>query len=495
MMSSNRRRFFQQTGLLAASALGFPAVVRAEAQVLAAPDAAPRRIIHLVADGMSSGSLTMGDYYSRLLRQRGLTWFELLQRPGTHFAFVNMRSLNSFVTDSSAASSSWGCGSRVVNGVLNQLPDGRRLRTLYQLMDEAGWRRGLVTTTEITHATPAGFVATCSSRGEAGEIAAQYLTNNVDVLLGGGRQYFDPAKRKDKRDLAAEYVGAGYRVMQQAADLDQAPLDARWLGTFASGHLPFTLDREHSPKLLKTVPSLATMTRRALQKLSRSDRFILQVEGGRVDHGAHSNDIAATVGDMVAFDEALDVVLDFQRREPETLVVVTTDHGTANPGLNGAGSAYGESPKLFANVLKATRSFEAMEGDLKKPGTAQGIQKVLLAGTGYRVPEAKAVLMARFFEKKGETMYNEMNSASVQLGQLMANHLGVGFTGSAHTADYVPLLAVGPGSPRFQGFLQNVEIFRNYLALANIDFRNPEAALLAECGPSAAAVEFASHPA
>jgi alkaline phosphatase len=133
-----------------------------------------------------------------------------------------------------------------------------------------------------------------------------------------------------------------------------------------------------------------------------------------------------------------------------------------------------------------------MEGDLKKPGTVEGIRKTLLAGTGYKVPEAKAALLVRFFEKKGETMYSELNSASVQLGQLMANHLGVGFTCSAHTADYVPLLASGPGSEHFHGFRQNTEVFRSYLALANIDFRNPESPLLAECGPSAAAAEFAS---
>ena len=492
-MSSNRRNFFKQTGLLAAGVVGFPAVVRSADVAAVAPGSRPRNIIHLVADGMSSGTLTAADYYSHFTRQRGLSWFDFAHRPGTHSAFVNMRSLNSFVTDSSAASSSWGSGSRVMNGALNQLPDGRNLRTLYQLFDELHWRRGLVTTTEITHATPAGFATNSASRGSADELAVQYLDRRVDVLLGGGKPFFDAGKRKDKRDLYADYRAAGYTVMTKAAELKAAPLDARWLGTFSSGHLPYTVDRDQDVRLLKEVPSLATMTRLALGNLGRADHFILQVEGGRVDHGAHANDIAASVGDMIAFDEALDVCLEFQARVPETLVVVTTDHGTANAGLNGSGSNYKDSPTLFANVLRVKASFEKMEGDLKKPGTAAGIQKVLLKQTGYRVPDAKAALLARVLEKKADVMYDGMSSLSQQLGQLMANYLGVGFTGGAHTADYMPLLAAGPGSERFRGFRQNVEVFRNYVDLVGIDYRNPEAPLVAESGPSADEVEFAAR--
>jgi alkaline phosphatase len=86
-------------------------------------------------------------------------------------------------------------------------------------------------------------------------------------------------------------------------------------------------------------------------------------------------------------------------------------------------------------------------------------------------------------------LYDGMNGTEMQLGQLQANHLGVGFTSGAHTADFVPLLALGPGAERFGGFLQNTDVFQHYLALAGIDFRNPTVPLLAESGPSAADVE------
>ncbi len=134
---------------------------------------------------------------------------ELFTKPTTGIGLMDMRSLNSLVTDSSAASSSWGSGTRIINGKVNQLGDGTPLKTIYELFAEAGWKTGLVTTTEITHATPAGFAASVASRDEAQTIASQYLDRRVDVLLGGGRKYFESGRRRDKRNLHQEFRDAG----------------------------------------------------------------------------------------------------------------------------------------------------------------------------------------------------------------------------------------------------------------------------------------------
>ena len=154
----NRRKFFGRAAVATGSAVAFPHVGRPAEVILSRPGQRPAPIIHMVADGMSLGTLTCGDYLSQHLRQRGLTWMELARTPGTRNGLMNMRSLNSIVTDSSAASSSWGSGSRVVNGAMNQLPSGKVLRPLYPLFSQLGWKRGLVTTTEITHATPADLL-------------------------------------------------------------------------------------------------------------------------------------------------------------------------------------------------------------------------------------------------------------------------------------------------------------------------------------------------
>ena len=146
-------------------------------------------------------------------------------------------------------------GSRVINGALNQLPSGKDLITLYELFAGLGWKRGLVTTTEITHATPAGFAASMDSRDNAALIGAQYLQRKVDVLLGGGQKFFDPKRRPDQRDLKSEFAEAGYQVMVTAPELADAPADKRWLGIFSDSHLPFTIDQQADATLQARVPT------------------------------------------------------------------------------------------------------------------------------------------------------------------------------------------------------------------------------------------------
>src|SRR5213593_2120385 len=110
----SRRNFLRNSSVLAATAAGFPHIAKSAEQLHAIPGQKPKHIIHLVSDGMSMGTLTCADLLSQLVRKRGLTWIELCKRPETVSAWMNMRSLNSLVTDSSAASSSWGSGTRVI---------------------------------------------------------------------------------------------------------------------------------------------------------------------------------------------------------------------------------------------------------------------------------------------------------------------------------------------------------------------------------------------
>lgn len=489
-MSFNRRRFFTRTGLLAAASTAAPAIVRAAEPGNARPGQKPTRIIHMVADGMAMATLSMADHLSRAVRGRGLTWLNLYNQPSTVGSLMDVRSLNSVVTDSSASSCAWGSGSRIVNGTVNILPDGTVLTPLYTLFGQQGWKRALITTTEITHATPAGFAASGLKREAAESIAVQYMERGVEVLLGGGQKFFDPAKRKDKRALLPDYQAAGYQVFKTAQEFAAAKTDGKWLGIFANSHLPFTVDWNHDAKLKAGVPHLAELTRRALAKLENENRFIMQVEGGRVDHGAHMCDAVAALYDQVAFDEAIDVCLDFQKRHPDTLIVITTDHPTGNPGLSGIGSNYGFSSALFTNVQRVKKSFSEIlkgwnvpgpdsaplaKGEVAKPiqQDAKAIAAALREATDYQVSEEKAAVLAPFLTRKGKAQFTLMNSAVAQLGQLMANHLGIGWTGTAHCSDFVPLVATGPGAERFRGFIQNTDVFRHYTQLAGIDFKNP----------------------
>ena len=518
----------RNSSVVAATTVGFPHIAKSAEQLQAIPGQKPKHIIHLVSDGMSMGTLTCADLLSQLLRKRGLSWIELFKKPTTISGLMNMRSLNSLVTDSSAASSSWGSGTRVINGMLNMLGDETPLTPLYQLFGEAGWKRGLVTTTEITHATPAGFASSVYSREKGSIVCEQYLQRKIEVLLGGGLKFFDSKFRKDKRDIIPNYKAAGYYVMDSRNQLLSAPTDQPWLGTFARSHLPFTIDHKHSAKHQEKVPTLAEMTTAALGWLERYPHFILQVEGGRVDHGGHNCDASGSLYDQIAFDEALDVCLEFQKRVPDTLLVITTDHGNANFGLNGMGTEYGQSQWLFRNLLKTKASFAEMfkqlrrkvnepekiedeeedekEREKKLPKDEKALAEkrrkkdeenvatptecvdIIEAGTGYKISFERAEMFSVFLSKRGKPFYELFKEDVCALGHLLANHWGVGFTGNAHTADYVPVTAVGPGAEQFRGFIQNTEIFHKYLAFAGMEFKNPEEPLIT-AGPDAQEVE------
>lgn len=501
----NRRSFLSRSSLAAAGVLGAPAFVRAGTDVTFKPGDRPRRIIQLVADGMSLATLTCAEQLSHYTRQRGLAWFDLMRRPDAACGLMDTRSLNSLVTDSAAAASAWGSGSRVVNGALNVLPDGRELRTLYQLFGEAGWKRGLVTTAEVTHATPAGFAANADSRHAHDAIAAQYLARRIEVLLGGGARFFAARNRADKRDLRGEFGQAGYALLATRGELAGAPADRPWLGLFEGSHLPFTVDHQGSDALRSAIPTLAEMTEAALRRLGREERFILQVEGARVDMAAHLNDPAGTLLDQIAFDDAVAVVAAFQQRHPDTLVLLTSDHSTGGLALNGAGRSYARSIPLLKNVAEQRRSFaviiqqisgeapfdEESEADAPASGPADAarVVEILHDATGHRVSMRRAAKLCEAFAGRSDALHDLMRSGPAQLGQLLANHTGVGWTSLNHTSDHVPLVAVGPGAERFRGFLLNADLFRHYTQLAGIDFQNPAVPLLAESGPGAAAVE------
>jgi alkaline phosphatase len=541
-MITRRNLFRRSAALPAAGILGMPALALSQEELLTKSGQKPKKIILIVSDGMSIGTFSCANLLSLETEKRQTHWVELMKRPGAVQALMNTRSLNSPVTDSSAASSAWGSGSRIVNGCLNMLPDERELTPIMRLVKAKGWKTALVSTAEITHATPAGFVAVQWSRGDANEIAPQYLQQQVDVVLGGGSVYFDGKRRKDKRDLKGEFAAAGYQVVTSKEELAKADAGKRILGLFAEGHLPYTVDQKNSDKH-KNVPTLAEMTTSALAHLQDAEHFLLQVEGARVDHAAHNSDAAGAILDQLALDEAIKVCLDFQAKHPDTLVVVTTDHANSNLGLNGMDGGYKGSGLRFKNLLEVKMTIPEILKLVEKKGrkiklpktssdpadalknapnpyaeherqraareakenpgkftanvqTASGYEispadfiQILEDTTGYRPSEKRAGLFCDVMRGVYAPLYDQLSSPANQLGQLLGNRLGIGWTGNTHTADHVNLVAYGPGAEKLGGFLENTDIFDIFTAFAGVDHKNPELPHYAGAGPEAHEVE------
>lgn len=476
-VSSNlsRRELFELGAL--GAVLG-PAALANAGAAARPPAESARNIIFMVSDGMSLGTLTLADAMSRRVLGRASAWSELLSHRDVTWGLAETSSLDSMVTDSSAASTAWATGSLVFNGAVGLLPDGTPLTTIAELAREAKRRVGLVTTTTITHATPAGFAARCKSRDDEQAIAPQYL-GRVDVLMGGGLEFYLAETRADQRDLIEEHRKAGYAFWNTREQVSGPDRPTRVLGLFNKGHLPYSVDHLAQPAMGKRVPTLAEMTRKALQILeSAADGFLLQVEGGRVDHAAHNNDAAALLRDQLAFDEAVAAVREFAAQRDDTLVVITTDHGNSNPGLVGMGGEYRRSTQCFERLFEAGGSYEELLRRLRADGgdrpTPDAVRDAVRAHLNISLKAEEAEAVAAALREKYDGVLNRQFAKRLGvLGQALANHTGIGWTGMTHTADFAVVTAFGAGAERFAGVQKNTETFRHLTALLGVSHTNP----------------------
>ena len=335
----------------------------------------------------------------------------------------------------------------------NITPDGRKPVTLVQKMNAAKKRCGLVTTATATHATPAGFAVTVAKRSDQKTIAAQYLERGVDVVLGGGVQYFN-------EDLQAAYRKAGYGVVldrdQLLADAGKAPL----LGLFSKSHIPFEIDRLNSAELKASTPTLSEMTKVALQRLSSApDGFFLLVEGGRIDHAGHGNDGAAAIREQVAFDEAIATVLAFVDMNPDTLLVITTDHGTGGFNVNGLGSedfdtsapSYSESSPAFDRMTAFTSSLELLSTKTKGFGPKEF------------VAAAEKVTSLKFKADDRAKI-----TSTKTLSAALMKYTSIGWTSNNHTGEMVEFCSIGPGSQLFTPHLRNDQVHAKLLQATGV---------------------------
>ena len=427
-----------------------------------------KNIIFMVSDGMSSGTLNMAGLLSTRKFGRQSNWLKLYEQQKVVRALMDTASASSLITDSSAASSAWGGGVRVKNGVLNVDSNGVHQQTILSKFKAAGKAVGCVTTVPITHATPAGFCISNNSRGDQGEIALQYLPLKFDIMMGGGMQYFSAEKRKDKKDVLNEFRKEGYKVLlnrTEMLNLNEAA-GKPVLGVFSDDGLPYSLDIEQDQDLKAKVPTLAEMTRQAISHLNKnSNGFVLQVEGGKVDWAAHANDSGALIYDQLAFDDAIGIAVDFAEKNNDTLVIITTDHGNSNPGLFYGDKANDNFDKL--QHFKYTNEW-ILSGISNSFTPAQLIERVE-AAQGIVVSKEDAMdLLTHFKDIDQPGLYNPRKLPFKQLAMIQSDHTSIGWGAMDHSADYVELAMLGPGSELLRPFVKNTDL--HYLMLQAAGF-------------------------
>lgn len=230
---------------------------------------------------------------------------------------VVTHSADAAVTDSAAGGTAISTGNKTDNGKVAVDPSNIPLETILEIAQTLNKSTGVVSTCRIVDATPASFMTHTGSRYNYDEIARQIVEEaDVDVLLGGGSDYFSSSQ-------ISTMITNGYSMVYNRTELASIT-SGRVFGLFNGYHMDFEYDRGYSLQ-----PSIAEMTNKSIELLSQdTDGFFLMVEGGRIDLAAHDDDQVRNALDTIAFDNAVDIAMDYVSDHNNTILIVTSDHET-----------------------------------------------------------------------------------------------------------------------------------------------------------------------
>jgi len=488
----------------------------------------PKNIILLIGDGMGPQAVSMALTYARQAPHSvvpgRLLAIEKMMNHGVTGQMLTHPS-NALVVDSACSATQLAAGVDSSSEMIGLDSMGNPVETILEKASRAGLSTGLVSDTRVTHATPAGFAAHVRHRSLENEIAAQMIESPADVLLSGGWRHFFPAnpdasafpkeirdrlpkelssKRKDSRNLILEARDKGFDTVFTRAQLLQST-SPRILGLFSESGMPDAIEtRIHKTDPRREYPTLAEMTTKALSVLSQdNDGFFLMVEGGQIDWAEHANDAGTLVHQMLEFDDAIGVAMQFAQSHPDTLVVVTADHETGSPGFSYSRKNLPEAkrlpgkefrnhvfrpnynfidPSVLDKIYAQKKSFERIfhefanlsqerqtpatlmklvNESLSFPITEDQAERILETEPNlYRVenhPRLDVDEFPRIDDFEEFYVYGEEGRTAI-LARLIAADQGVVWATGTHTATPVYVIAAGPSAYRFSGVHHSSEV-------------------------------------
>lgn len=290
-------------------------------QPLLSQENKPKNIILLIGDGMGISAVS-----TSILNDSSSAFKK--------FRFVGLSitcSADKLITDSAAGATALSTGERTNNHYIGVAADSTVLENVFERAKKQKYATGIVSTSSITHATPAGFYAHVTDRSKEFLIAEQFQKSEIDVAIGGGRNFFLPenknGQRKDNLDLIQALDSKDYSYFTKIEDLSNYSGSDKILGLLEDASIKNAGERNYS---------LGDLTKIAINNLSKNDNgFVLMVEGSQIDWGAHDNNAKKVLAEMDDFSKAINAALEFAKNNGNTLVVVTADHETGGTSIIG----------------------------------------------------------------------------------------------------------------------------------------------------------------
>lgn len=440
--------------------------------VLANSSAPAKNVIVLMTDGT-------GATHTALTR-----WYKGTALPQDELIVGGVRTYgaDSIITDSAPAASAFATGHKTDDKFISVLPAKTIIPGIPQISDDLKYKPvasvlegaklnnksvGLVATSNIQHASPAAYSAHWSDRSKYEEIAEQQVYLTIDVVLGGGKQYLIPKEqggtRLDGENLLNVLKAKGYGVVENRNDMLAFKGNKVW-GMFASDAMSYEMDRK---VLHPEQPSLAEMTKKAIDVLSQNPKgFFLFVEASKVDWASHSNDPVGVISDSLAYADAIQVALDFAKKDGNTMILCFADHSNGGMSIGNATSnkTYSSTPlsQLLDPLKKASLTGEGVEMMLDDNLLEDNIR--FIVSQYYGVEDLTAAEVEAIQKAKKGTL----NSV---LGPIISARSIIGWTTSGHTGEDVFLYAYGPNKP--SGLIENNQLA--YISASSLGFDLDEA--------------------
>lgn len=431
-------------------------------------------VFYFIGDGMGLNQVNTTEMY--LGEKQGRIGTEPLCFASFPVAgMATSYSATNSITDSSAGGTALATGVKTYNGAIGVDANKERVMSVAERAKRAGKKVGVTTSVSIDHATPAAFYGHQPDRSMYYEIALQLPEAGFDFYAGSG--FLKPARTFDKKDAPSIYPifeQAGYTI---ARGLDEYKAKADGAGKMIlmqkeganSSSLPYAIDRREGDL------TLAQITESAIDFLSRDNKkgFFLMVEGGKIDWACHSNDPATMVKEVIDMDNAVRVAYEFYKKHPkETLIVITADHETG--GLALGNSNYTLNLKSLDCQKQSTDLLSRALTDLRKSkgnkATWEDVKALLTERMGFwgeLTPTWEQEKMLRdefessFVRNKvvfEESLYSKTEPLAAVAKKVLSQMSKLGWTTGSHSAEYVPVFAVGAGSKLFMGKMDNTDI-------------------------------------
>ncbi len=453
-------------------------------------------VFFFIGDGMGPVQVNAAErYLASVQGKSGIV--KLNMNTAEYTGSATTFSKNHYITDSGAAVTALATGNKTNNSTLSMDAEHTKaFKSIAESAKESGKKIGIISTVDIDHATPAGFYAHQPNRGNYYQIGKELATSGFDYFAGGGLRYFTDPKGLDSTNVIDLAKENGYLyVNNKTAFSFLEPGAGKVLFIYpelAEGYsMPYSIDNDDNGI------SLSDITAKAIDMLDSEEGFFIMVEGGKIDWACHRNDAAATVKDVIAFDEAIEVALEFYKKNPDnTLILITADHECGGMTLGTASADYDlELGKLqwqeksfavinaeYAEMKKEKEElmgkdslmFEAdwaLEYMFGVTGLGDDIKGLALDSN-----EVKELTQAytRSFEERDKyvpseyILYGPYDPFVIKVTHILSRKAGIGWSTFSHTAIPVPVRAFGVGAEAFNGSFDNTDIYQKLMDIMDM---------------------------